>query len=548
MTTAFDALNLHPQLVQAVTESGYTAPTPIQSAVIPLMLAGHDVVGQAQTGTGKTAAFALPVLNNLSGDERNVQCLVLVPTRELAIQVTNAFATYGRHSTVRALSIYGGQPYSRQIDSLKRGVQVVVGTPGRILDLINKRALHLNAIKTIVLDEADEMLSMGFIEDIETILKETPADRQTTLFSATMPPSIRRLAERYLSDPQTVSIAREHPTVEAIEQRVHLVKAAEKLAALTRLFEIEPITSALIFVRTRAGSGELANQLVSRGYPAEVLNGDLSQDTREQVLRRFRQNHIKVLVATDVAARGLDIDDISHVINYDLPDDEEVYVHRIGRTGRAGKTGIAITLVTPSEQWRLRKIEAFMRKKITRSALPSVDDIHAHREAQLLAQMEVWLRRGRTRREREMVDQLVESGYDPLDIAAAAMKIARADEKQRPISAVSEVDVWEGARTPRPLGRRERPSRAPRTGSGRESHEAGMIRVSLSKGRKHGLRPNDIVSSLAYHADIPGHTIGKILIQDSHSLVDVPEEFLQQVLSKTSSYKIRKQPVEIQLA
>jgi ATP-dependent RNA helicase DeaD len=548
MTTAFDVLNLHPQLVRAVTESGYNAPTPIQSAVIPLMLAGHDVVGQAQTGTGKTAAFALPVLNNLSGDERNVQCLVLVPTRELAIQVTNAFTTYGRHSTVRALSIYGGQPYSRQIDSLKRGVQVVVGTPGRVLDLINKRALHLNAIKTIVLDEADEMLSMGFIEDIETILKETPADRQTTLFSATIPPSIRRLAERYLSDPQTVSIAREQPTVEAIEQRFHLVKAAEKLAALTRLFEIEPITSALIFVRTRAGSSELANQLVSRGYPAEVLNGDLSQDTREQVLRRFRQNHIKVLVATDVAARGLDIDDISHVINYDLPDDEEVYVHRIGRTGRAGKTGIAITLVTPSEQWRLRKIEAFMRKKITRSALPSVDDIHAHREAQLLAQMEVWLRRGRTRREREMVDQLVESGYDPLDIAAAAMKIARADEKQRPISAVSEVDAQESARAPRPTGRRERLSRAPRTGSRRESHEAGMIRVSLSKGRKHGLRPNDIVSSLAYHADIPGHTIGKILIQDSHSLVDVPEEFLQQVLSKTSSYKIRKQPVEIQLA
>lgn len=548
MTTAFDALNLHPQLVQAVTESGYTAPTPIQSAVIPLMLAGHDVVGQAQTGTGKTAAFALPVLNNLSGDERNVQCLVLVPTRELAIQVTNAFATYGRHSAVRALSIYGGQPYSRQINSLKRGVQVVVGTPGRILDLINKRALHLNAIKTIVLDEADEMLSMGFIEDIETILKETPADRQTTLFSATMPPSIRRLAERYLSAPQTVSIAREQPTVEAIEQRYHLVKASEKLAALTRLFEIEPITSALIFVRTRAGSGDLANQLVSRGYPAEVLNGDLSQDTREQVLRRFRQNHIKVLVATDVAARGLDIDDISHVINYDLPDDEEVYVHRIGRTGRAGKTGIAITLVTPSELWRLRKIEAFTRKKITHTALPSVDDIHAHREAQLLNQMEVWLRRGRTRREREMVDQLVERGYDPLDIAAAAMKIARADEKQRPISAVSDVEVQAAQRPPRETQKHAHGRQPNRAGFGKASHEAGMIRLALSKGKKHGLRPNDIVSSLAYHADIPGHTIGKILIQDNHSLVDVPEEFLQQVLSKTSSYKIRKQPVSISLA
>jgi ATP-dependent RNA helicase DeaD len=516
--------------------------------VIPLMLAGHDVVGQAQTGTGKTAAFALPVLNNLDGHERNVQCLVLAPTRELALQVTEAFAAYGQHRGVRALAIYGGQPYSRQINSLKRGVQVVVGTPGRILDLINKGALFLKGIKTVVLDEADEMLSMGFIEDIESILNETPVERQTALFSATMPPAIRRLAERYLNAPQTVSMAREQPTVEAIEQRYYLVKAGDKLAALSRIFEVESISSALIFVRTRAGSGELANQLVGRGHPAEVLNGDLSQDTREQVLRRFRQNQIKVLVATDVAARGLDIDDISHVINYDLPDDEEVYVHRIGRTGRAGKSGVAITLVTPSERWRLRKIEAFTRKKITPAMLPSVDDIHAHREAQLLNQVEIWLRRGRTRRERELVEQLVANGHDPLEIAAAALKVARADEKQRPISVVSEVDAQESAPAARPAGRRERPSRAPRAGSRRESHEAGMIRVSLSRGRKHGLRPNDIVSSLAYHANIPGHSIGKILIHDSLSLVDVPEEYLQQVLAKNDGYKIRKQPVEIRLA
>jgi len=347
--------------------------------------------------------------------------------------------------TVKVLAVYGGQSYSRQIGPLKRGVDVVVGTPGRILDLIQQQALDLSQVRTVILDEADEMLSMGFIEDIETILKETPSERQTALFSATIPPAVRDLAERYMHSPQSIAIQREQVTVEAIEQRYYLVNETDKLAALTRLFEVEPITSALIFVRTRAGSGELASELTVRGFPAEVLNGDLSQEAREQVMSRFRQNQIKVLVATDVAARGLDIEDISHVFNYDLPEDDEIYVHRIGRTGRAGKTGIALTLVTPREQWRLRRIEKFAHKTITRAKLPTEEEITNLRENGLLNKMEVWLRRGkenptgRYRRERELVAKLVEAGHDPTEIAAAALKLARGDEKQRPIAAISEV-------------------------------------------------------------------------------------------------------------
>ena len=351
MTTDFMDLNLKPQLVQAVIELGYLDATPIQAEIIPLMLAGRDVIGQAQTGTGKTAAFALPILHNLQPGSRTVQALILVPTRELAIQVSDVIESYAKYSGARVLSVYGGAPYGSQIGGLRRGADIVVGTPGRLIDLLSREALNLKGVKTVVLDEADEMLSMGFVEDIETLLDATPSERQTALFSATLPPAIRNLAERYLRDPQSIAIQREQVAVGAIEQRYIVVNPADKQAALMRLFEVEPITSALIFARTRVGSSELAAELNMRGYPVEVLNGDLTQDARERVISRFRQNQIKVLVATDVAARGLDIEDISHVFNYDLPDDVEIYVHRIGRTGRAGKTGISITLITPSEQW-----------------------------------------------------------------------------------------------------------------------------------------------------------------------------------------------------
>ena len=547
MINAFTELNLHPNLVQAVSDQGYTEPTSIQSAVIPLMLAGRDVLGQAQTGTGKTAAFALPILQRLAAKQSrvHVQALVLTPTRELATQVAQAMADYGRYCGVQVLAVYGGQPYARQLHRLRTGVDVVVGTPGRLLDLIERQALDLSGVRSVVLDEADEMLSMGFIEDIKAILNHTPSTRQTTLFSATLPPEIRRLADRYLRDPQSVTIQHKQRTVAATEQRYYLVNETDKLAALTRLFEVEDITSALIFVRTRVGTGELANELSLRGFPAEALNGDLSQDVRERVLNRFRRHQLKVLVATDVAARGLDIDGISHVFNYDLPQDPEAYVHRIGRTGRAGKTGMAMSLLTPKEQWRLRRIETFTKQNITPSSLPTEMDIQARREDALLDQMMVWLKRGRCTRERDMVSKLTQAGYDTTDVAAAALKLARGEEKQRPIAPIRDVEDLRPPQHNRDSKRGGRRNDRKRTDGWREK---GMVRLTLSAGKVHGARPNDVVATIAYHADIPGHAIGAIRIQERHTLVDVPEQFVTQVLAKAGLYQIRRRAVTVACA
>ncbi len=544
MTEQFNDLNLRPELMQAIGALDYVEPTPIQAAVIPLMLAGTDVIGQAQTGTGKTAAFALPILNNLKSDSRHVQAMVLCPTRELALQVAQAFDQYGKYQNVRVLAVYGGQPYGPQISRLNRGVDVVIGTPGRMLDLIERNSLNLNHVTTVVLDEADEMLSMGFIEDIQSILGETPEERQTALFSATLPNPIRRLADRYMRKPRSVQIEREHVTVAAIDQRYHLVHFTDKLNALTMLFEVETPTSALIFVRTRAGTADLSNELSRRGYPAESLNGDLSQEARERTLLRFRQNQIKVLVATDVAARGLDIDNISHVFNYDLPDDPEIYIHRIGRTGRAGKSGIAISLVTPSEKRLLRQIESLIRQPITKTALPTVEDIKARRENELLENVRMWLGRARYRRERELVAKLVEEGNDPLEIAAAALRLARADEKQRPVAQVNEVLDTRPQRPERDF-KRNNYRRSSETE--KVSHEPGMVRLNVNMGRVQGIRPNDVVGTIAFHADIPGSTIGKIFIQDKHTLVDVPEKYVARILAMNGNYNIRKQPISLQI-
>ena len=548
MTTDFTSLNLREEIVQAITELGYSEPTAIQTGIIPLMLTGADVIGQAQTGTGKTAAFALPILNNFT-HQKNPQALILAPTRELALQVADSMIEYGKHLNVRVLAVYGGQPYGPQIGGLKRGVDVVVGTPGRLIDLIESKVLDLSGIKTVVLDEADEMLNMGFIEDVETILGMTPPERQTALFSATMPPRIRSLANRFMRDPQSVLIKKSTLTVSAIEQRYYLVHDNEKTNALTRLFEIEPIHSALIFARTRAETATLANELVVRGIPAEAIHGDLDQYARERVLGRFRANQLKVLVATDVAARGLDIEDISHVFNYHLPDDAEVYIHRIGRTGRAGKTGIAITLLAPKEKRRLREVEALTKQPITKMDIPTPADIVRHRENQVIENMKIWLGRGRYKRELEMVNELITAGHDPLNIAAAALKIARADEKQRPIAEISEVKD-ERRKPERDMRGGKRESFGRRDGSGggskqrlkgEASHEAGMVRMKLNKGKMHGIRPSDIVGTIAFHANIPGYTIGKIRIEDKVTFVDIPEDVVEQVLKQNGNYRIGKE-------
>jgi ATP-dependent RNA helicase DeaD len=576
MTTEFSAFNLRPELEQAIDALGYVDPTPIQHGMIPLMLSGADVIGQAQTGTGKTAAFALPILHNLHSGSRIPQALVMAPTRELALQVAEATESFAKFLNVRVLAVYGGAPYIRQINELRRGVDIVVGTPGRLIDLLNRGVLDLGSVHTVVLDEADEMLSMGFIEDIETILSATPPERQTALFSATMPAPIRRLADKYMRDPQSVTIQREQITVAAIEQRYYLVNEREKTAALTRLFEVEEITSALIFVRTRAGTGELASELSNRGFPSEALNGDLNQDARERTLNRFRAGQVKVLVATDVAARGLDIEDISHVFNYDLPDDTDVYVHRIGRTGRAGKTGIAISLVPVFEKRRIKDIERITRSKLTLAVVPTTEEILARREAELTKQITVWMARGRCKTERVIVEKLVADGLDPLEIAAVALKIARGDEKQRPIAPITELVEVRPARPARggavrhdfpekrPFTEKraygpdkhvtERPAH-PKSREGYlgakfslQSNEPGMVRLTMSIGKMHGIRPADVVGAIAYHADIPGNTIGKIYIEEQHTLVDVPEQFVGQVLAKAGKYSIRKQAFTVEKA
>ncbi|MBN8581592.1 MAG: DEAD/DEAH box helicase [Anaerolineae bacterium] len=557
MTTDFSSLNLRAEIMQAITELGYAEPTPIQSGMIPLMLTGVDVVGQAQTGTGKTAAFALPILHNFQR-QKNPQALVLAPTRELALQVADSMTEYGKHMHVRVLAVYGGQPYGPQINNLHRGVDIVVGTPGRLNDLLERKVLNLSEIKTVVLDEADEMLNMGFVEEVEKILTTTPSERQTAMFSATMPARIRSLANRFMRDPQTVTVKRSTLTAAAIEQRYYMVNENHKTNALTRLFEIEPIHSALVFARTRAETSSLANELVIRGIPAEAIHGDLDQNARERVLGRFRSNQLKVLVATDVAARGLDIDDISHVFNYHLPDDAEVYIHRIGRTGRAGKTGIAITLLSPKERRRMREVEALTKQQVKQMELPTAEDITKHREAQVVEKLRIWLGRGRYKRELEIVQELIDGGHDVMNIAAAAIKISRGDEKQRPIAEISEVRDerrerdfsrgGKGATTRREsFGRSEKPGRFGDKSrvKGSRTHEEGMIRLKVNKGKSHSIRPNDIVGQIAFHANIPGNVIGKIRIEDKISFVDIPEDVVEQVLKHSGNYKIGKEKFSV---
>ncbi|MBN2007217.1 MAG: DEAD/DEAH box helicase [Anaerolineae bacterium] len=544
---SFEMLGLREELLQAVTKLGYENPTAIQEQAIPALMAGRDVMGQAQTGTGKTAAFALPMIHALSADTEQVQGLVIAPTRELANQVARAIHEYGQYRGVQVLPVYGGQSYSRQIRRLEDGVDIVVGTPGRMLDLIEKGALDLSQVRFLVLDEADEMLSMGFIEDIESLLSRTPETRQTALFSATLPQAIRTLADRYMHEPEAITVNPQQMTVENVEQRYYLVYEKDKLAALNRLIETEAVTSALIFSRTKVGAAELAEALISRGIPAEALHGDLDQAMRETVLRRFRNNSVTLLVATDVAARGLDIEDVSHVINYDLPLDSEQYVHRIGRTGRAGKTGIAISLVTPAERWRLRKIELYTRKRITQAQLPTTAQVLNRRDDLFMDRLADQMSHGQLNREHLLVEKLVAAGCDPADIAAAAIQLARSEEAQRPIAEISVIQdaPRRPERAPRerfePKSQREHRQR-------RHGQEPGMVRLSLNIGKAHQLRPGEIVGAIAGTANIPGKAIGAIEIRNSQTFVDVAEKHVNRVLDKMRHWKLRGQSIVVQLA
>ena len=530
MSNAFSQFDLPSELLQTVSDRGYTTPTPIQEALIPAMLAGRDVIGQAQTGTGKTAAFALPIIQGLEPDSDTVQALVLTPTRELAKQVAEAAYTYGSGLNTRVLPIYGGQSYSRQTRRLRKGVDVVVATPGRLLDLIRKKSLDLSEVKVAVLDEADEMLSMGFIDDIESILKATPGDRQTAFFSATLPRGIQRLADRHMRNPETCRIEPDQRTAGTIEQRYYQVKKKDRLDALLRLLEAEPTESVIVFARTRADTFELAESLRKHGCDAGAINGAMEQPARNRMLSRFRSRQIDVLVGTNVAARGLDINHISHVFNYELPRDPQVYVHRVGRTGRAGRKGTAISLISSRQRKQLHKIERYAKCDISRSNLPTRAEVQAIRDERMAEKMSEQVKESEYARERDIAASLVEQGLNPIDVAAAAMKALRNGKE----SASSSASGSASARS-QPGGRSR-------------SDDRGMVRLTLDTGKASGTRPKHVVSSLAHFGNIPGGVIGKIRIRQRHTLVDVPGKYVDQVVARSGHYKICNQNVKVQRA
>jgi ATP-dependent RNA helicase DeaD len=529
MTSTFQDLGLIPELLQTLTELDYAAPTPIQAEAIPHLLAGSDVMGQAQTGTGKTAAFTLPMLQNL--EPEGLQTLILAPTRELAVQTADAVFRYGNKLGVRVLPIYGGQPYDRQKRRLKKGVHVVVGTPGRTLDLIRQKAMDLSNVRYVVLDEADEMLKMGFIEDVEEILSATNAEtRQTTLFSATLPDQIRRLGRTYMHDPVLIAIKSQEMTVENIGQRYYMVRESDKVAALCRLLEVEELKNTLVFTRTKVGAAELAETLIARDYPAEAIHGDLQQTDRERILRRFRTGQLTILVATDVVARGVDIPDVSHVINFNIPQLPIEYVHRVGRTGRAGRGGDAITLITPRQGRHLKMIEEYTRKRISKGTLPTREDVLRRRDEQFRAQLIGHIENFRSETEYTLLDEMMEIGYPPELVAAAAIKLLRAHEEQRPIEKV---------RVAHEQAERHQPRKSRGYTRDKSGNEPGMVRLHMNIGRSIGLRPADIVYSIASRANIPGRSIGAIDIRKYETFLDVPQDQVNDVLQAMKHGKIR---------
>ncbi|MDG2526994.1 DEAD/DEAH box helicase [Stenotrophomonas sp. HITSZ_GD] len=590
----FADLGLSSAVMQAVAEVGYESPSPIQAATIPAMLAGRDVLGQAQTGTGKTAAFALPVLSNADLAQNKPQALVLAPTRELAIQVAEAFQRYAAAIPgFRVLPVYGGQPYGQQLSALKRGVHVVVGTPGRVIDHLDRGTLDLSELKTLVLDEADEMLRMGFIDDVEAVLKKLPEQRQVALFSATMPPQIRRIAQTYLKDPAEVTIAAKTTTSANIRQRYWWVSGLHKLDALTRILEVEPFDGMIIFARTKAGTEELAQKLQARGLAAAAINGDMQQAQRERTIGQLKDGKLDILVATDVAARGLDVERISHVLNYDIPYDTESYVHRIGRTGRAGRSGEAILFVTPREKGMLRAIERATRQPIEEMQLPSVQAVNDTRVAKFLGRIGDALGEGDIEFYRELLQRYEgEQNVPAIDIAAALAKLLQGDSpfllapSARPERAAPREGNGRFERSERPE-RGERPrfeprferaprqedgerlaraarfndaeesiARGPRAHEGEErprrkdiaprgEPEFGMETYRIEVGHQHGVKPANIVGAIANEAGLESRYIGRIDIHDDYSVLDLPADMPRELLQHLKKVWVSGQQLQM---
>ena len=547
----FADLGLGDAVLKALRDVGYETPSAIQAATIPTLLAGRDVVGLAQTGTGKTAAFALPIVDRLDAAQKTPQALVLAPTRELALQVCEAFEKYAAHLRgVHVLPVYGGQAYGVQLSALRRGVHVVVGTPGRIMDHLAKGTLDLSELKYLVLDEADEMLKMGFAEDVETILAETPREKQVALFSATMPATIRRLSQQYLNDPDEITVTSSTTTSANTSQRYLIVGYPQKVDALTRILEVENFEGMIVFVRTKNETETLAEKLRARGYSAAAISGDVAQVQRERTVNQLKSGKLDILVATDVAARGLDVDRISHVVNFDIPVDTESYVHRIGRTGRAGRSGSAISFVTPRERRLLTAIEKATRQPLTEMRLPSVDDVNITRLARFDDAITAALGQSdRIAGFRDIVSHYVEHHDVPeLDVAAALALVAQGEtplllsaEEERAQRFASESRPARDDRPPRDDRDGSRPERRARPASGT------LAPYRIEVGRRHKVEPRQIVGALANEGGLSREDFGAITIQPDFSIVELPANLSPAVLAKLQGTRISGKLIEIAL-
>ena len=526
----FADLQIHPSVLQAVADVGYESPSAIQAATIPALMAGSDVVGLAQTGTGKTAAFAIPILSKIDTSSKATQALVLAPTRELALQVAEAFSRYGAHlPQVNVLPIYGGSSYTVQLSGLKRGAQVVVGTPGRVIDHLERGTLDLSRIDYLVLDEADEMLTMGFAEDVERILSETPEYKQVALFSATMPPAIRKLTAKYLHDPTEVKVEAKTATADNISQRYIQVAGPRKMDALTRVLEVEPFEAMIVFVRTKQATEEVAERLRARGFSAAAINGDIPQSQRERTIAALKEGGIDILVATDVAARGLDVERISHVLNYDIPHDTESYVHRIGRTGRAGRSGAALLFVSPRERHLLKAIEKATRQKLTEAALPSVEDVNAQRVAKFADSITDSLGAPGIELFRRLIEDYEREHDVPMaDIAAALAAQSRDGE--------AFLMAPEPPPDRRPKQRDDRPAKTNRKAF--EGPKKGFATYRIAVGKRHKIGPGAIVGAIANEGGLHRSDFGHITIKPDFSLVELPAKLSRETLKALERTRI----------
>ena len=525
----FEDMNISNEICRAVLDMGFEEATPIQSQAIPVILEGKDIIGQSQTGTGKTAAFGIPLLERINPEDRRLQALILCPTRELAIQVSEEFRKLLKYKdNIRVLPIYGGQPIDRQIAALRKGTQVVIGTPGRVMDHMRRRTIKAETVQMMVLDEADEMLDMGFREDIETILVKIPEEHQTLLFSATLSPEILDITKRFQKNPEFIKIVRKELTVPNIEQYYFDVKEKTKLDALCRIIDVYDPKLAMVFCNTKKRVDDLVEMLQGRGYFAEGLHGDLKQAQRDKVMQKFRNGTIEILVATDVAARGIDVDDIDVVFNYDVPQDEEYYVHRIGRTGRAGKAGKAFTFCVGKEIYKLRDIMRYTKTKIQQQKLPTLSDVEEMKTNIYLEKIKGIIEEGHLTKYIHLVDRLMEEDYTSIDIAAALLKDHLSDVNADDIDALDDIN----------LGGTDL--------YGGEGEK--MVRLFINAGKKSKIRAKDIVGAIANEAGIPGKTLGEIAIFDEYTFVDVPNEFVRDILHGMKHAKIKGKRVHIEIA